>query len=947
VANSKYVSMNISFNSMILGASIFAALVASATAQCIGTETNICMTVNVFSSETGYYELDRGDFEPLSGPSPDISVKINDVITFDQTDITNWYHPVGFAYRADGAHGDDWGAAENDEVEGLGELQYYINVLVPECDDAGDTGLDCYEPEFFYPRQHWVESDYAAILTITPEVAANSIGGVIYYFCHIHSKMSGKIIITDYEGDTTTEVALYEPVVNDEFDENCGTSGVSVYANDGDNSCEEVPFFGGEIDNDFEKCLQAIDCQMHWEMFSQTGVDGSDKIVTFMQQMIPHHNNAVNMAKILLKFDKFGVDSVEELEDILYSIINEQNFQVHYFRNYLNDGNLLDGDGITPPAFQRRLATCEGSETNVCMTVNVFSSETGYYELDRGDFEPLVGSSPDISVKIGDVITFDQSDITNWYHPVGFAYRADGAHGDDWGAAENDEVEGLGQLQYYINGLVPECDDAGDTGLDCYEPEFFYPRAEWVASSYKATLTITQEVADASIGGVIYYFCHIHSKMSGKIIITDAVDSSDESFSSSDEQDLYEPVVNDEFDTKCGTTGISEYQTGGAMGCDVEFFGDLADSDFKECLQAIDCQMFTEMNSETTADGDDPVVTFMQQMIPHHINAVNMAKLVLKMSSQEELDAVEDFEGGLYWIINAQNYQIHFFRNYLNPDGNYLGGESEDDNSGNSDSENNEDGSPDVCFSPIATASVNGKGRIMMKDLVNGDSVLTMDGSYQTMYSMNHYHKSKETIFVQIRTNLESEQPLELSPNHLLYVADSINPVPASTVEVGDKVWTIEGGKEVLEINMITRDGLYNPLTMDGTIVVDGIVASAYTTPTGKTHLEIDGVWSKMMKSLSFHDALHMVSAPYRQFCNTVSLDLCNMHEKESAASSFMKSFFFPFWSNQNSFVKFIIASSYVLVFGTLANLTYFKVWILLVNACAFFVIPSKMTMAK
>lgn len=252
----------------------------------------------------------------------------------------------------------------------------------------------------------------------------------------------------------------------------------------------------------------------------------------------------------------------------------------------------------------------------------------------------------------------------------------------------------------------------------------------------------------------------------------------------------------------------------------------------------------------------------------------------------------------------------------------------------------------DICFSPIATANVDGKGRVMMKDLVNGDNVLTMDGSYQTMYSMNHYHTSRETTFVQIKTNLESEQPLELSPNHLLYVTDKTKPVPASTVEVGDKVWTVEGGKEVLEVNMITRGGLYNPLTMDGTIVVDGIAASAYTTPSGKAHLEIEGVWSNMMNSLSFHDALHMVSAPYRQFCTVVSIDLCNLHEKESAASSFMKTFF-SFFSEQNNFVKFVVASSYVLVFGTLANLTYFKVWVLLANACAFFTMLSKTTRIK
>ena len=59
-----------------------------------------------------------------------------------------------------------------------------------------------------------------------------------------------------------------------------------------------------------------------------------------------------------------------------------------------------------------------------------------------------------------------------------------------------------------------------------------------------------------------------------------------------------------------------------------------------------------------------------------------------------------------------------------------------------------------TCFLSIATFSVNGKGRVMIKDLANGDNVLTMDGSYQTIYSMNHYHTSKETTFVQIKTNL-------------------------------------------------------------------------------------------------------------------------------------------------------------------------------------------------
>jgi len=90
---------------------------------------------------------------------------------------------------------------------------------------------------------------------------------------------------------------------------------------------------------------------MHWEMYSETEGNGDDKIVTFMQQMIPHHENAVQMAKLLLKHaSQEELDAVEDLEDILHSIIAVQNFQVHQFRNYLNpDNNLLEDSDVVPP----------------------------------------------------------------------------------------------------------------------------------------------------------------------------------------------------------------------------------------------------------------------------------------------------------------------------------------------------------------------------------------------------------------------------------------------------------------------------------------------------------------------------------------------------------------------------------------------------------------------
>jgi len=333
----------------LTSACAFLATGASA-ADCVGSETSICMSVDIFAGETGYYNLDRGDFETLTGSSPTITAKIGQKLTFDQTDRSNWYHAVGFAYAPDGAHGADWGADAEEEVEGAGELQYLIDGQIPDCEEAGATGLDCYEPEFFYPAADWRAKDYSAELTITPEVAAKSNGGVIYYFCHIHSKMSGKIIIQKEDGTAYTnenaELALYTPTANDAFDTNCGTSHTSEYADGATNECK-IDFFAGTKDTEFEKCLHAVDCQMNYEMYSETTPDETDKKTLFMQQMIPHHANAVNMAKLLLKQGSADVD--EELEDILHDIVNTQNFQIHQFRNYLNGkGKLLHDTTVVP-----------------------------------------------------------------------------------------------------------------------------------------------------------------------------------------------------------------------------------------------------------------------------------------------------------------------------------------------------------------------------------------------------------------------------------------------------------------------------------------------------------------------------------------------------------------------------------------------------------------------
>ena len=48
--------------------------------------------------------------------------------------------------------------------------------------------------------------------------------------------------------------------------------------------------------------------------------------------MIPHHENAVNMAKLALKM---GDPPKGEVEDLMYEIINGQNAQITFMRNWL------------------------------------------------------------------------------------------------------------------------------------------------------------------------------------------------------------------------------------------------------------------------------------------------------------------------------------------------------------------------------------------------------------------------------------------------------------------------------------------------------------------------------------------------------------------------------------------------------------------------------------
>ena len=75
---------------------------------------------------------------------------------------------------------------------------------------------------------------------------------------------------------------------------------------------------------------------------------------------------------------------------------------------------------------------------------------------------------------------------------------------------------------------------------------------------------------------------------------------------------------------------------------------------------------------------------------------------------------------------------------------------------------------------------------------------------------------------------LEIPPSLILSPGHFLFVNDEL--APAWIVKPGDKLNFVDGSYVIVSaIKKVFADGLYNPQTLDGKIIVNNIQTSVYT----------------------------------------------------------------------------------------------------------------------
>jgi len=172
----------------------------------------------------------------------------------------------------------------------------------------------------------------------------------------------------------------------------------------------------------------------------------------------------------------------------------------------------------------------------------------------------------------------------------------------------------------------------------------------------------------------------------------------------------------------------------------------------------------------------------------------------------------------------------------------------------------------DPCFSMMSTVYVQEKGQTSMANVEVGDVVLTMNG-FEKIYTIDHRNENEATDFLQIVT--DSDNAIELTSKHLIYLHDKHDPVEAGTVKVGDKLLTgTSDAAEVSKVSVVTRNGLFNPITSSGTLVVDGLATSTYTAidvTGGSSYITIGGY-----KILSMHDFMHLAMGPFKVLCLNV-----------------------------------------------------------------------------
>ncbi len=110
-----------------------------------------------------------------------------------------------------------------------------------------------------------------------------------------------------------------------------------------------------------------------------------------------------------------------------------------------------------------------------------------------------------------------------------------------------------------------------------------------------------------------------------------------------------------------------------------------------------------------------------------------------------------------------------------------------------------------------------------------GDEVLVGPGEFSTVFLWTHFDPDfAGRAFVRLDT--ASGKSITLTSTHHIYVQGQEASLPASKVRLGHLLLGATGEPDlVISKSVIDAQGLFNPQTLHGNLVVDGFIASVPT----------------------------------------------------------------------------------------------------------------------
>jgi len=203
-----------------------------------------------------------------------------------------------------------------------------------------------------------------------------------------------------------------------------------------------------------------------------------------------------------------------------------------------------------------------------------------------------------------------------------------------------------------------------------------------------------------------------------------------------------------------------------------------------------------------------------------------------------------------------------------------------------------DDDDVNICFSGETTVQVKHKGTVLMKDLQVGDSINIGNGKYSRVYGFGHLDTANSYQYVVVHTSskdkgleLNSLPALELSGRHLIFTKGS-NGVStlkqAAHLKVNDILYGEKGVEYIVsKIQKVNRVGAYLPLTPEGTITVNGLLASTYVS----IYDEAPRTIQLLSKVVDDQQLFGLFVTPFRVICRDITSAFCtsdNMYDQET-----------------------------------------------------------------